>query len=485
MFNIKRRIITVVFVFLSIVLFSLITYPQLLRVDFFCFNTADIGIYSQILHLSSIFNFNPYISSMDALKFNDHINIMLGIIGTFSPLFSSPQKMGIIIEYLFVILSFFPAWYLISKKSIPTDKNSYTYLAIFACGYLLFNRGIIAGINFPFHQSTWSVFAISLLCTSVLLKNKPAVLISVIFLLTFKEEYPFSVILLGLWYIVKERDYKYGSLIFGISASYILFVWGLRPILFGDTVPHGTDFIHRLFFEPVSLFTQYVHKFNHLRRAIELFIPLIPIFYILKKQKIHVNYDILPLIIAPFLLRFIPGDWRWHYSGPFAAYILFIFIPVGKEFYFSKKLFIFSMALIFLLHGGTFSKSMNGLFYTDKGLCPAIPGRLKSINQGINYLLEHNEGNALVQGNILPPLVKRPRIYSIAYPYMNRFKQEKDKVNYVYKYIMVEKKYGDRYPIKDDRFEELIKIWRNMENTKIIMEDEFILLLEGEFVDAK
>ena len=433
-----------------------------------------MGIYAQILHKTSLIHPNPFLSSMSLDKLTDHFHIFLGIIASISNFFPSPGSMGIFLDYLFPVLSVLPFYYLIKDREDIGSKNQ---ILIFATTYPIFNRGVISAIHYPFHQDLWATFPILLFGHFYFKKNFWGMIISALFLITFKEVFPFALIMVAAWHFLR-KDYKLGLSLGAICGFWIVLVWVIRPYLLGTTLPKGEGFIRLLFFEPWSLVVQYKGRGDQVRRFFEFLLPWIPIYYYAIKQKVQPNWNLAPIIIAPFLLNFIPVMWRHHYGAPFCAFLFLILIPLKPNFHLPKKGLVVSLLIIFGLNGGLFSKGIKRLISpTTTKLCPAIPARITALDKASAYLRDNPKGKALVMAHIMPNLATRDHIYQVGLPAISEKKMGP------FQYVLIEKprKFGDRYPMHDRDFERLLATWKNNPSAQIIIDDEWVFLAKGTF----
>ncbi|WP_127717872.1 hypothetical protein [Halobacteriovorax sp. HLS] len=459
----------------ALILFCFFTLPVIYKLAAYCYHNYDTGIYAQIINESSLFNPNPYLSTMDIYKLQDHFHIFLGLISSFSIFFSSAAKLGIYLDYLFPVLSFLPVWYLFHKKTEFGSKNQ---ILIFSIFYLLMNKGVTSAIHYPIHQDLWATFPILLFGMFFFLGNYWGTLLSAIFLILFKEVFQFAIVMVGVL-LCYRKNYKLGIPLILICVSWVLVVWGIRPHLVGNyTLPKGHDFIGKLLLEPHKLILQYSGRWDLIRRFIEFHVPFIPIIYLSIKQKVKFNWEIAPIIIAPFLLNFIPMMWRHHYGAPYSAFLFLILLPLNKNFIFPKKALALSIILIFALNGGYISKGIKRVTRSDQTkLCPAITERISSLNFATNYLVEHPDGKALVQAHIIPNLAIRKDIYQVGLPSFpgNNIGP--------FKYVLVEKpdKFGDKYPMPEGTIPRLIETWKKSPNIDIIQDNDWIFFAKGSF----
>tara|TARA_R110002072_G_scaffold1989_2_gene16387 strand:+ start:101931 stop:103361 length:1431 start_codon:yes stop_codon:yes gene_type:complete len=464
--------------FAVIFLFIFFALPVLMKLAAYCYHNYDTGIYAQIIHLTSFTNPNPYLSTMDLFKLQDHFHIFLGFISSFSNIASSPAQFGILLDFLFPVLSFLPIWYLFTKKK---DLGSKPELLMFSAFFLLLNKGVTSAIHYPIHQDLWATFPIMLFGMFFFLNNFWGIILSTIFLVLFKEVFQFAIIMVGVLCLFRKQ-YKLGAILIGICIGWMIVVWGIRPMMVDNyTLPKGHGFLSKLLFSPLELVMQYKGRWDLIRRFFEFHIPFIPIIYLCYKQKIKPNWTIAPIIIAPFLLNFIPMMWRHHYGAPYAAFTFLILIPLNKNFIFPKKALAFSILLIIALNGGFITKGIKRIVTPTKTKqCPAIPERIVNLNKVKDHLLNHPKGKALVQAHMIPNLAERPQIYQVGLPSFPGRNLAP------FQYVAIEKpdKFGDKYPLKPGRIGELLKKWKSNPSAKTIIDNEWVYFAEGNFETA-
>ena len=83
----------------------------------------------------------------------------------------------------------------------------------------------------------------------------------------------------------------------------------------------------------------------------------------------------------------------------------------------------------------------------------------------------------LVNGNLVPRLVTRPEVYQIAGPH--------DPAAHAFRYVFLEKPpRGITWPLTPDDYRRLLAEWRATPSVRLLIDDEYVFLAEGEFRDS-
>lgn len=479
----KNKSSLILFGYILIFLFSFII-PVLIRYKHYCYNNWDLGIYSQAISLLEISNLNPKLSVLPFRIFNDHFDPIIIFPAIFAKFFDPPLVL-IFTEFIFIILSSICLLYIYQKNIINFS------IFLFSITYLFFSRGTIHAIQYPSHPTTWSIFAIILVFIAIHYYKKTWIVFSLLFLFSFKEEFPFVGIMLSVWLYFKKNDRLFALNIFFVSLMWIIFVFFLRYHLDLFSGPINKHFLiikmfPTFFSDPLFIFNRL--SYDKIRFILEIILPVVPLFVFFYLKRIPLNILALLLILPLLGIRILGSSWGFQYGAPLCAFLVFFFLPLGsknKITSISKSYLVLSILLIFITNIGTFYHSYNT--YTgpscgyNKDNCNKNQKRLKSLNKARDYLSDHSKGAVLAQGNLVPSLLtdKRDNVFPIV---GNRVRI---KPLEGYKYIFIEKKLGDAYPVSRDFILMIYHKIINIKNTKILIDDEYVFLAEGEYNDQQ
>ncbi|MBF0206015.1 MAG: hypothetical protein HQK53_03920 [Oligoflexia bacterium] len=299
---------------------------------------------------------NPFVSVRGVFILNDHFDpiIWLGAM-----VLALAEKLGaqlvsacIYIEFgCFLLTIIFYFWVNANSNANATTKwVEYLLLLLL----IIFCKGLLLGITFPIHTTTWSMLPVAILVFSIYKKRPLLILSTAFFLCAFREEFPFTIFTLALYYCgmaagaaarhgrgqVQVRG-VYGwwfsiSLLI-ISLLWIVFDFVLRPWWLGPTEKYGSGLLSGLFFSPFSTVANALSMFNW--GAFSIYYPfIIPLGWLVLarmragmrsqqdyQQDIAVVFFLLPLL----LIRFLSGQYAFHYSVPVVSALLMMLIING------------------------------------------------------------------------------------------------------------------------------------------------------------
>ena len=127
----------------------------ILKLNSNCFHATDFGIYQEAIYkIAQLGDFNPYLYTRKVNIFNDHFDPIILLAAGFIKIFGQKGSNLIIFEYLFFLGIFA---YIFSIKNLRLEQKLYFSFCI------LFTKGLLSGLNFPIHPTTWSMFPCFLL----------------------------------------------------------------------------------------------------------------------------------------------------------------------------------------------------------------------------------------------------------------------------------------------------------------------------------
>lgn len=456
------------FYILSIIVFFItMSWPQFLNLFRWCHDTYDFGIYSQSLSLMDWNNIDPQLTIYPYKKFRDHFDPILLLLAPLKFVFNTNHIL-LFVEYLAIVSSPLPFFYYYKKKA------SSIYLLVIPLVYLIWSKGTLSAISYPVHPTTWSIFGTSLLGYFLLKENKRAIILTLIFLCLFKEEFPFLFISLAGYYFWK-KDYKFSFLLFILGILIISFIFFWLPIISpGDSSNHGKELLLSFFANPLSVLFHF-KDFGLFKRFYEVPLPLIFLFLIARKNWRNIHLAPLFAVAPLFAIRLLSGRWAFHYMPPLIPLYLWSLMPVFEKQLFSKKSILVFLVIILALDLSYFKKSFNILFSLNDGpSCSLNKNRLESLKKVEAYLKENKEGHVLVMGNHTTNLSFRKNLYQMKAARTYTTSEP-------YTYLLYEKKTGSVYPFSRDSFDNLFDKLKSNNLTPII-DDEYVFFGKGIFL---
>ena len=290
-----------------------------------------------------------------------------------------------------------------------------------------------------------------------------------------KEEYPVMGFVLGAALFYGDRK-KIGGWFCLISAVWGVGVFVVRPWMIGparqytDAVSQGTGLL--MFLEPQGLK-------KLVMRQLQLFLPLVPLlcwssvsWSVGHLFKVVRHRVLLPIICLLTMLgiRFAGGFWDNHRVAPLAVISAFVVIYwLGDRPLTRRKVQWFAVLLFAFAFP---SLELGSRYWRGKSFkkhCPTSEGRLESLRVAADYLRHHVDGAVLASGNLIPPLVDLPGISHVGAATGEEFK-----------YFFVEKNVNrNTWPIEPQDFDRIEESWRKNPSSRVVLDDEYILLLEN------
>ncbi|MCP3144638.1 DUF2079 domain-containing protein [Pyxidicoccus xibeiensis] len=436
-----------------------------------CFSHYDLGIYVQALARLSFDDPNPWLSARQVKIFNDHFDPILWLA---RPLVSvlSPMWAALVAEALFVLLSMAPLLWLHVKGRL--DRRATALL----CAVLLLGPSALDAIMFPVHPTTWSMLPWVLLGVAWHLRKNGLLLVSLVLLFACKEEFPFAGIMLAvaLW-LRGDRRLAVGVLVLSVAWLGLVNVW--RPYWMGPTIDYNERLRRGLAEGPVPFL---LDRFSprQLSRIGTLMLLFLPLSIWAWRERLKPDWRWM-LVLLPMLgIRFLGMAWRHQYGAPLVTAAVMGLLPI---FFARRRIPAWVLVTTGVLLVTTNESNIKQLRLTFASpstypqMCPGNPERLAGVQRGVDYLLTHREGRALLGGNLVTPLATRDELYTIGGPQPEN--------TLVYDYVLVEKPpLGNIQPVPPERIAELISVWRAQEGTEVIIDDAHIFLAKGRFTTA-
>ena len=465
---------------LLIIFFTLLWGFQIGVINEFHLSNTDIIIYVTALQKISFDNINPFIPARQIHIFNDHFDPILFLVAPIVQIFHkvfgiSPVIVSMIIEVLFFIATAFLILYLFKKKLITSS------LITFVLVYFFYNPTTFDSLGFSIHPTTWSVFPIAILGWTVMTKRFSLIIVSSIFLMSFKEEFPFAILMLSFYYLIKKQK-KEGLILFALAGIWILFVYKIRLIIWNnESMSYGSNLLTNFFSQPIdSIINFYLGK-KVIQKHIALLFPIIFILILYFKQNKNISikeldYSMLWMLIPVYVIRVITGDGKFymnHYHmAPIVGFLTLFICMNCKNFEIKKKQLIFIIVFILVFSGETIIQRIN-IFNTHPFLrnhkISNLINQKKAVNESIDYLRQFPNDNIFTLVNTGTYLYNNNYVYFLMRD--NHVTNSNAKANF---YLIEKHPFGNLYNKNRQFFDEKEKELR--QNSEIVIDNQYIFL---------
>jgi hypothetical protein len=427
----------------------------------------DLGIYSQAVYRLSWSDPNPWLTVRQIKIFNDHFEPILCVAAPWAKLIE-PALAGVLVELLFVLASPLSVIWLWKRGVVGAGA------AVVAIAYMLHNRGTVSAILFPFHPTTWAILPAAWLGATLLADRRRGVFLSLLVLFCCKQEFPLVGLMAAVAYAWR-REFRFALLLAVFSAAWLLGVVYLRPLLLGPV----HDYLSGRLLAPEGLWASIERGWRGFdaRGVSHVLLPLVPLAgWVIWRRQCPALW-LWVLLLPPLGLRFLGRAWMFHYMPPLVPLLVLGLVPLGSQVRLQRAVVVAVFALLVAVNGGFWMRSARFLVRDDpRDSRPWQSERLASIEWGRSFLKAHPEGDALLQGNLIPRLVTRPDIYQVAGLHEPAARW--------FRYVFIEQPpYGDPWPVTSADYGRLLAQWRWAPNTHVIIDDEHVFLAEGTFRD--
>jgi uncharacterized membrane protein len=416
------------------------------------YHNYDLGIFSQAVYHIGISNLNPFIPALNIPLFSDHFDPILVLVSPAARIME-PAYALLTIEHLFILLT--PLPFVLAYRKDPYMQP----LLIFAVVYILFNRGLLSAVAYPVHPTTWAGFFIVWVGTSVKRKQWGLLFLFSILLMACKEEFPFPVLMVGV-YLAWKRHYKIAAGIGLLAVAWLGVALFVRPMLLEHTNDYASRVLAPLFSSPFSTIWDRICEIDAAKNLFRSILPLIPIIYWSIKNKSPINWCMLLMALPLLAIRFLDASWGFHYLAPVTPLLLMAF-AVDAQSKMSWKVVLVSIFITFLAGSGPILRSLAAYGGIDD-LCGE---RRNSIEDARRHLLENPEGRALVHGNLTPLLARRGDVFQFGGVQPAQ----------MYRYYLFEiPPSGDPWPLSHADVERSITEWRSNTNLTILKDNRHV-----------
>lgn len=396
----------------------LIAVPTWLRAHHFAFSNYDLGIYSQALARLALDPPNPWLSGRQLFLFNDHFDPILFVVAPFTRWFPA-VNVGLVMEALCAALALLPLAWLRWEGRLSSD-------GLWFLGPLLaLNVGVSQALGFPFHPTTWAMAPLAWLLAALTLSRWKTALFALVLLFTFKEEFPF--VGLALFpYVFRRGPRPLAWVWLVLSVGWAVFVFVLRPKLFGEVMPYA-EVPFRGADEGVVAFITSRLSPGVLAGAGDLFVAFLPTLAWLEwtrrkaKQPLADQPKWLGLVLVPMLgIRLLAMAWRDHYGAVATTAVVFLVAGwMAKRLVPPRWVVVATVALLLLTNESLLRRSVKSLrgeqgWGASSG-CVDPVGRREALVRAIE-LTKAAPGPVFVSGNLLPWLAARDDVYAFGGP---------------------------------------------------------------------
>lgn len=414
-----------------------------------CFHATDFAIYQEAIYKIAKFgDFNPHLNVRNIKIFNDHFDPVIILGALFVKIFGYHAPNLIIFEFLWFVGIFAFIW---SRREIEISEK-----LVFST-MVLFTKGILSGLNFPIHPTTWSMLPTFLL-PFFIYRDKPWELTSFAFIVClFKESFPFSVLMLGVFYLLK-KDHKRSVPILLVALCFLIFNFYFRKILFGPTMNYGGSLLKPILANPVTgiwdIFARLDYK-SFFKAYYPFFIPLFLIF-----KPYHKNYQnlindkilagTLFFYLPIFAIQLIANNVHHQYGAQLTAPLLGIFLFKRKVILSNKKLTAIILILFVASGIGSITKNFRSVFNPKQRFC-IISDEKSKLNQELKETLAAQPltADVLATGGVIPMLMSPERNFYQAGYFSER------RLNH--KLLILERNgSGKTFPLTQEFIEEII-----------------------------
>lgn len=445
-----------------IVIGSFLLSVNLVKSKYGCFNGYDLGIYGQaILKLSLFEDFNPFVSIRGINIFNDHFDPVIFIPAIFISLFGGGIDFLLIFEWL-MFLSFLPVL-------LCTTKTSKQFW--FLGGLYFLSVGVVGALLYPIHASFWSVPIWALLARSIVKDKLVSVLLLSTFLCFFKEAYPFAILGLSLGYGLLKK-YKHCLLSGAVTLAFLIFLFVLRPIIFGPVYGHGEELVKNLLNDHIYFVYSLIRELNYKDFAQNWLPPALVVVMGLLNSLTRRDAFLLLFLTLPILgIQFLANKFAHQYSFMWSVVWITFFALSYDQLKVKTKWK--GILLLTFLFGSFKYYELGGKFLalSKSKKCSVSTARTLDIEEA-KKITKSFKGRVLATGGMSVALLnKEIKLY--------HFCSHGD-IEPEYEMLVLEKKgFGEIYPLENKTLEDLITKCKNF--GKVKYESQGLLILEGKF----
>ena len=431
----------------------------------YCAEHYDFGIYVQAIAGFSWHDLNPWLSARGVHIFNDHFDPILLTALLFRP-FLSASLAALVTEQTFILASLLPVAWLWSRGRLGGIE------ALMLCSLLLFSAGTVDAAFFPVHPTTWTLLPAMLLAVAWIGASDGLLLVALVLFLACKEEHVFCGPFLALGLLTQGRAGAAWAVLL-LSVWWGTFAFVLRPELLGPTTPYLQDTLAEFSRAPVATLIDSARA-PELGRLGTLLVPFAPFAVWSIRTKRAPSWALLLATLPLLASRFLAGKWAYQYGPPLIGLWVAALVPALAWGRVARWVPLATLILLATSLENPLRRAIARLSPSGPTVCTGDRLRLDGLQKGIEYLHEHRDEAALVSSTLVAPLADRPEIYALGSSQrLSRFP---------YRYLFLEKPpYGYDWPLSREEVYAKIEAYRRQRDTRIIFENQYVLLAEGNF----
>jgi len=394
---------------------------------FFETDAIDLGIFDQY-----IWHYSRFEAPTSSVKFStypgpnilgDHFSPVLALLAPFFWIWKDPLVL-LIAQAVAVVIGAYPIYKLAKLK-----LNNQMFSLAVSFAYLGF-VGVQTLLDYDFHEVAFGLPLLAFALLFLHLKKYTWYFFLIIFSLFIKEDMPLFVASLGLYAIIRLREFKVGISTVGIGAiSYYLITYLIIPYFKKEPFAYehldpalgktGFDLIIKTFTDPILVIKSafYDAQFVKLRTTLNLlasfsFLPLLsPETLILTAPN-----------VAERFITYLPQRWiiRFQYSAILSPIFAVASIHAVENFFWiTKKLNIKETARKNLLYLLSFALVISTIYITFRNnapftriLNPASYCCLSNFSKDYEILkLIPKDASVMAQSSLVPHLSHRDKIF--------------------------------------------------------------------------
>ncbi|MGB0452644.1 MAG: hypothetical protein ACPGJV_02940, partial [Bacteriovoracaceae bacterium] len=389
---------------LFLTLFIMPLIGNIVRLNNSCIHATDFSIYQQAIYdIADGVSLNPYITIRNVKIFNDHFDPVILIAAVFTKIFQYSPESLLVFEYLWFFGFLALVWK--SSKALPLK----TRITLLFCG--LFLKGILSGLQYPIHPTTWSLFPAALLVLFIYKNSFLGIALSGIAICFFKESFAFSLFTLGLYRLIIKKDKK-SSLLVVISILILVFNFHFRSVLLGPTIGYGAQILKPYLENPFKALFSLLGVFEY-KAFLKLFFPFL-LWGILslknsKKEDFKIQSPVVEtfaFLLPIFAIQFIANNFHFQYGAQISAplFMIFLLSRNSTEILKSKKVLSFITIAFITSAMGSHTKAYRTVFAPKNKFC-LIGNEKKSedIQKLKDYLEKNYNGETIIASGSIPP----------------------------------------------------------------------------------
>lgn len=462
MFQLVKSRNNLFFLILALGLLLLALAANLNKASLLFINAADFAIYQKaLLDIAAGVSSNPYVPITDLKILNDHFDPAIYIGAFFAWLFDFRLYGFIVFEWL---------WFVASVAFIAKVSETRTQAA-WGIFLTVFSRGLLEGIEFPIHPTTWSMLPAMVFIYLLNKKQYTSAFITAIALSTFREIYFFMFMGLAGLFILR-RNWKQAALYFCLSSVLIIILVYLRPLMLGATAKYSSAA------GPLD-FASILRKFIDFKYPWKVFAPYFLatglLIYSLKKKFIDSATALaIAFIIPGVLIHIITGRMVHHHAVPFVAPLI-IAIHQDKFYELLNNKWAKSFFVIFTVSmaSSRYTRMAKNVFVSDRYFKIDTHKKRQAIIELDMFIEKIPSGSVVISSAGITPYIQTANERYFNYSNMTPLIEGFD-------YLLLEKPgTGESMPLNDKDIDKILIKCRSQNDISVALENDFFIVFEG------